>query len=338
MSEARIEIVVSGDNAEATLEQLVAQLPEGAAVVAASDGKATLADAFEQALVASGDLPSKVAQWWHATQAGDGAGPVLAFLLSAVIFAAAYGVERVAALLLARRSDSTSAPGLEYSDRVRAATHWGLWQVLRLVLFVVLCRLGIAVVAGSQSAMDALAPALLAVVMRFRIAIMLGKFLSGADDPSRRLTGLSDDEANYVMRSLYVLMACAVVPIFSREFMVSTVAAGQSGVIFAIAMRCIEGVLAMGFFFAVRKPVAGLIGSAFAPMAEPGSMTALAVKYWYVLYGFLVFLAVASDSRGFLSPEAAGASEASNYSFQIFILTPFIIARPVIRRRLIVIS
>jgi hypothetical protein len=135
MSETRIEIVVSGDNAEATLEQLVAQLPEDARVVAASDGQAAMSEAFEQALGAAGDLPARVAEWWHAAQAGDGAGPVLALLLSAVIFAAAYGVECAGVALLARRAGSTSAPGQDYSDRVRAATRWGLWQVLRLVLF-----------------------------------------------------------------------------------------------------------------------------------------------------------------------------------------------------------
>ena len=326
MSETRIEIVVSGDNAEATLAQLVAQLPEEARVSAASDGQAAMAEAFEQALAAAGDLPSRVAQWWHAAEAGDGAGPVLALLLSAVIFAAAYGVERAAVALLSRRSGGTSAPGRDYSDRVRAATRWGLWQVLRLALFFVICRAGVAAVAGPESAMAALAPVLLAVVMRFRIITTLVRFLAGAGGPSRRLAGFSDDEANHIMRTAYILMTCLAVLLFFHEFIVSTVAAGQSGVIFAIAMRAAGGVLALAFFFAVRRPVARLIGSAFAPSAEPGGMTAIAVKYWYVLYALLVGLTVASDSRGYLSPEAVGASAASNYSFQIFILTPFIVA------------
>jgi len=326
MSETRIEIVVSGDNAAATLEQLVAQLPEEARVAAASADRTTVADGFETALAAAGDLPSNVAQWWHAAEAGDGAGPVLALLLSAVIFAAAYGIERVAVALFARRSDSTSAPGLEYSDRVRAAARWGLWQVLRLVLFFVICRAGVAAVAGSGSAMALLAPILLAAVMRFRIATALAEFLAGASDPSRRLTGLADDEASHVMRSAYLLMACLAVLTFMREFIVVAVAAEQSGVAFAIAMRAIEGVLGLAFFFVVRRPVARLIGAAFAPLAEPGGMAATAVKYWYILYALLLGLTVASDSHGYLSPATGGASAASSYSFQIFILTPFIVA------------
>ncbi|MHA1108412.1 MAG: mechanosensitive ion channel domain-containing protein [Alphaproteobacteria bacterium] len=326
MSETRIEIVVSGDNAEATLEHLVAQLPDGAAVVAASNGQETVADAFEQALAAAGDLPSMVAQWWHTAQAGDGAGPVLALLLSAVIFAAAYGVERAGVAVLARRADNATAPGQEYSDRVRAAARWGLLQVLRLALFYVICRVGIAAVAGSGTAMAALAPVLLAVVMRFRILTTLVRFLAGAGDPSRRLAGLTDDEANHVMRTAYILMACLAVLLFFHEFIVSAVGAGQSGVIFAIAMRGAGGLLAVAFFFAVRRPVARLIGSAFAPAAEPGTMAAIVVKYWYVLYALLVGLTVAADSRGYLAPEAVSAGAASSYSFQIFILTPFILA------------
>ena len=77
MSETRIEIVVSGDNTDATLEQLVAQLPEEAVVVATSDGQTTVADALEQALMAAGGLPTKVVEWWRAAQADDGAGPLL---------------------------------------------------------------------------------------------------------------------------------------------------------------------------------------------------------------------------------------------------------------------
>lgn len=326
MSETRIEIVVSGGNAEATLEQLVAQLPEEARVVAASNGQTTVADAFEQALMAAGELPSTIAEWWQAAQAGDGTGPVLAFLLSAAIFAATYGVERVAIALLARRSAGQARSGQEYSDRVGSAIRWGLWQVLRLAVFFMICRAGIAAVAGSGSAMAVLAPVLLAAVMRFRIVTTLAEFLAGASDASRRPTGLDDDEARYVMRTAYYLMASLAVLTFSREFIVSAVVAGQSGALFAIAMRGAEGVLAMVFFFAVRRPVARLIGSAFAPLAESGSMAALAVKYWYVLYALLIGLTVASDSYGYLSPEAVGASTASSYSFQIFILTPFLVA------------
>jgi hypothetical protein len=91
-------------------------------------------------------------------------------------------------------------------------------------------------------------------------------------------------------------------------------------------MRAVGGVLGVAFFFTVRRPVARLIGSAFAPSAEPGSMTALAVKYWHVLYALLIGLTVAADSRGYLAPDAVGASAASSYSFQVFILTPFIVA------------
>jgi moderate conductance mechanosensitive channel len=326
MSETRIEIVVSGDNAEATLEQIVAQLPGEASVVASSDGQTVVGDAFEQALVTTGELPSRVADWWQAAQAGDGAGPVTALFLSAIIFAAVYGAERIVVALLARRSSGPDGPIPDYPERFRAAIRWGLWQVVRLALYFVIARAVVAAVAGSESTMAALAPVLLTAVMRFRIITTLIEFLAGASDASRRLTGLSDTEAGLVMRSAYLLLAVVAVLTFFREFVVSVVGAGQSGVVFAIAMRSTEGILALAFFLAIRKPIARLIGLAFAPLAKPGSMAAIAIKYWYVLYAFLLFLTVASDSYGYLFPDTAIASAASAYSFQIFTLTPFLMA------------
>ncbi|MEO1467740.1 MAG: mechanosensitive ion channel domain-containing protein [Pseudomonadota bacterium] len=113
MAETRIEIVVTGDNAEAVTDAIAAGLPEGAAVDAvavAPVADPTLGVLIGRGAVDAAELPAVIATWWRETLAGEGLDPVTGFFVALVIVAIAYGIERLVAPRLAGWPTLPEAP------------------------------------------------------------------------------------------------------------------------------------------------------------------------------------------------------------------------------------
>ncbi len=323
MADNRIVIVLPEDVAAATLEKIQAQLP-GSARILASPGDQESLHSFGGLVAAAADLPQKVSEWWVAAQS-DGIGPLAALVLTLVLFAAVYGVERLVASTVAgwvRTATSSVALG---SARTRSALNWGLSLLLRLLLFYIGCRLLIAAVADAGATMYVLGLLALAAIMRFRIVVSVLELLTGSADPARRLVALADDEARHIVRwGARVMVGIAILG-FLAAFVDQAVAADESGALFAIATYVLSAVLGIAFLLAVRQPVERLIRGSLTRGGASQSVTDRIARHWYLLYAAIFLLTALTKSLSRLSSDA-DMNAASNYSALIFILVPFAIA------------
>jgi small-conductance mechanosensitive channel len=194
------------------------------------------------------------------------------------------------------------------------------------VLFCGLSYGGIALVTSAGSPSAALATVMFGAILRFRVVVLIFEFLAAASDPARRLTGLTDDEAKQVIRAAVLVLAVITVTKFAREFLVDVVGSGASGALFAVISIGLDGLMAIAFFFVIRRPVARIITDGLGSGQTSGGVLLYFARYWYLIYSALVILTLTFQAVGYLTLQAAGATEASKFSFQIFILTPFIVA------------
>lgn len=75
MSETRIEIVVSGENADATIEKLANQLHGSEAALSVAESATGPADLIASGVNASTSLPDNVNAWFSQIGASDGYQP-----------------------------------------------------------------------------------------------------------------------------------------------------------------------------------------------------------------------------------------------------------------------
>lgn len=321
MSETRIEIVVSGENAAETMEQLTSQLPADAQVVTEGDVVPTLGELFASGAQASTGLGQKVDAWFAQMSASDGLQPLMILLLCGAVFLGAYLVERVATqVALSKLSDSDQTP-------LGKALQWGVVRVLGLVLFYGLSLVGIRALIGSDTEASELSAVALSSVMLPRAWLLIMELLSGSRDVTRRANSLSDDEAKGVVRAALTLVLFFAVTAFCRDFVVGVVDAGESGALFAVLTRALDLVAVLIFFMAIRKPVGDLITSVLSEDAgQPAAYARFLAKFWPALYIFLFMLQVLAEARGYLSGDLGEGVSALKRSFAVFVITPFIVA------------
>ncbi len=330
MSEAKVEFTVSGENAAEIAEKIRSHIPEGATLVSNDPVVPEGPSLIEVGLQNSAGLPAKLETWFSSVQAGDGPGFFLALVICAAIFAAAYGIERLLALLLLKRLTSSPASdgnGEEATaGRITAALRWGVGQAARLLVFYALSRVAFSIVFAAGSEAEELAAVALGSLMLARVWLSVLQVLTGSGDPSRRPTALTDGEATFVMRSVTILVIFLAISAFARDFVVAVVDAAESGAFFAVVTRIADGIAASVFFFVVRKPVGKLIVRAFSSGDEPGTVMTLLGRFWYLIYILLMALQVAAESRGYLAGTLGQDASALKRSFAVFVLAPFVLA------------
>lgn len=326
MADTRIEIVVSGDNAAAVVDQIARTLPSDAIVIDQADRAAVLSERIEAALAASSALSDRFSAWWQSASDAGGGGPLTALLLAILVLLAAYAVEYVLSKLVRGYFVRCNVSGDAAWSPIKAASGWGLLQALRLAAFYVITLFLVHTIFDAVSTVAVLVPVLLAGVLRVRIVMTIVEFLAASRDPGRRPTGLTDDEAAKVFRrALAVAVALGVLNV-GREFVNAAIVAADSGTAFLIAIRGIEVVLVFGLFLSIRHPIARIVRLAFAPASAQGSTAWFLLGRWYLLYGFLLVITFLTEASGLLYADAGGANASATYSFQLFILVPFILA------------
>lgn len=328
MSEAKVEFTITGENATEIADKLKAQIPEGATLVTNDAAVPEGPSMLEVGIRESAGLPAKLEAWFASVQAGEGPGFLLVLVICAVIFAVAYGVERLLASWLLKRSTPPSGEDHDAlaSRRIAAALRWGVGQTARLLVFYALGRVAFAIVFAAGSEAEELAAVALGSLMLARVWYSILELLSGSTDPERRPTALTDPEAKFVMRWVIALVVFLSASAFARDFVVAVVDAGEVGAFFAVVTRILDGIATSIFFFIVRKPVGKLIIRAFSSGDEPGVIMTLLGRYWYLLYILLMGLQVAAESRGYLAGTLGQDASALKRSFAVFVLAPFILA------------
>lgn len=327
MSETRIEIIVSGDNAAATMEQLASQLPNDAQIVTDSAVVPTLGDLFASGAQASTGLGQLVNGWFAEVGSSGGTQPVMTLVICAVIFLVAYLVERIATQVAFARLKEPTSEVDGSREPLAGALQWGIVKALGLLIFFGASIVGIKALIGSDVGASKLASVALSSVMLPRAWLFVVELLSASRDASRRANSLSDQEAKGVMRSALVLVLFFAVTAFSRDFIISVVDAGESGALFAVLTRVFDCIAASIFFLGIRKPVGVLITRALSkdPL-RPVSFVRLLSTLWPALYIFLFVLQVLAEARGYLSGSLGGDAAALKRSFAVFVITPFIVA------------
>lgn len=327
MSDTTIQITVSGDNAAETLEAITTQLPETAEIVTDQVSAPTLEDHFVSAAQASGDLPQQVSDWFAGFAASSGMSFIMALLLCGVIFAIAYGIERVLALTVLSKANAASddtEPGIA---RTGAGLRFGLVMIVRLCVFFALVRVGFWLAFPSGSEAQQMGVSLLRVLMLVRAWYGIVETLAAPNTPARRASGLTDADAASVSRATLVMLVVLFFVSIPREFVVSVVDAGQSGVVFAIFMRLLSGLAISLFFIAIRKPVGALIRLGFASNPDdPGTVVRIFALFWPAVYIALQVLQIAAEARGYLTGTFGGQASALQRSFGAIVLAPFFVA------------
>ncbi|AVL53031.1 mechanosensitive ion channel family protein [Roseobacter denitrificans] len=323
MTETRIEIVVTGGNAEATIDQLASQLQDSEAVVSGADTAAQPAELIASSISASAALPQNINAWFAQIAVSEGYQPLATLAICAVIFAIAYLLERVIARLL---SGSVSEP-VTTLQKLGNATRWGGARGLSLLAFYGMSLVGIHVVFDASTEAFELAAVALSSLMLPRAWLLVLEVLTGSQDPHRRANSLSDLEASHVMRSALCLVVFFAATAFARDFVLGVVDAGDSGALFAVATRALDAMATGFFFFSVRKPVGGLIVNALScDTGNPKLFVRLLSRFWPALYIFLFLLQIIAEARGYLSGTLGEDASALKRSFAVFVLTPFIVA------------
>ena len=328
MTQTKVEIIVSGDNAVETIEQLTSQLPAGTTIVNGTqlaERPATIDNLLEDAIIASTNFPDRIGEWiatLHVT-------PISLVSISAAIFIAAFLIERLLGLIwgmLTARQVQHSGDATSPIDSITRGLVWGGRQLTLLIVFYIICRVAIGVFLPQDSSAAAFANKSLTSVIVFRVWALIVRFLAAAGAPERRPTGLTDDEA--------ALVVWRSIPIFILSMMISFVgsfalsAVGESATILAIVCRGIAVVLIGALFIAIRKPIGRLIVLGFAADREhPGSVILVMQKLWPAIYILLLILQFLVDTKSYLSISLTGdGAGAVQRSFGAFVIAPFLVA------------
>ena len=327
MSETSIEIVVSGENARATMEQLTSQLPEGAEIVTEGAAAPTLSELFVTGFQASADLGQKVGNWFAGVEASGALQPLATLAMCAVVFLCAYVVERLATYLVFAKLRNGASDEANQPSALGAAIQWGAVKALGLFIFFGTSLIGINVLIGSATEAAKLASVALSSVMLPRAWLLIVELLSGSRDATRRANKLSDEEASGIMRAAFILVALFAVTSFARDFVVGVVDAGESGALFAVFTRVIDLIATSVFFMWVQKPVGTLITRALsADETQVAPIVRLLSRFWPALYIVLFVLQVLAEARGYLSGTLGEEAAALKRSFAVFVITPFLVA------------
>jgi small-conductance mechanosensitive channel len=316
MSETKIEITVSGDNAAETVAQITQTFPDITTVEAAGESLPTTAGALlSDGLAASAALPGRIAAWAATMEMA----PLLVILSSAAILLVVHAAE-----FAVGRVFLSAKPGGAAETR---ALRWGVVRLCQLVFFYVAGRIALTVVFPADAPSGSLALGVLAAVLPFRIWVSIIEGLTASADPTRRVTGLRDDEAAHIKRLAVIVMGFVALTGFGQYFVLDIVGAAEAGGVFALTMRILGSLFLVAFFLAVRRPVARLIRLGFASDPEnPGGFLKTVSRFWPVAYVGLLALQVSVEARSYLSPDFDGNIEALRRSFGTFVLLPFLLA------------
>lgn len=325
MADTRIEIIVSGEQAEEVARQLAGVVPADAEIVAPAGEAPGLADLLAPAIAASAELPAKFSDWYRDALGGADAGVLLPLVLAALVLVVAYaidfGASRLVRGVFVRDVDAEAV----WTERVSGAFGWTVLQALRVVIFYAASHaLAVALLPPERLAV-ALVPVLLEGALRFRIVLVVLEMLAASRAPNRRPSGLTNSEANVIFRGALPLVVTLGVLASLRAFNDTVVGAGDSAILFAIASRGIEFAAGFAYFVFIRRPITRLLRLAFASPDGDGALSGM-MGYWPVLYGLLLVLTFLTDTMGRLADPSAGSAVSASYSFQIFILTPFLLA------------
>ena len=324
MSETKVEIIVSGDNAAQTIEQITAQLPEGTTV---SDGTVPTATApsldalMEDAVIASGALPGQIGAWWAAMPVS----PFTVLVICAALFAGVYVIERLVGAVWIGKDAAPDTDGQPVGT-ISAAIQWGWRKLALLVMFFVLCRIGISTIAARPDSEGAkLAGVTLGAVMLYRGWYLIGEFLMAPRAPARRPTGLTDDEAGLILRRAVVAFVIVALMSFARGFVEDVTNAGESAVLFALATRVFSALSIALLLVSIRAPIGKLFVLGFAADPEnPGKILKLLRRFWPVVYVVLLAIQVLTEAQTVLL--GGVDSQAMQRSFGAFVIAPFLVA------------
>jgi small-conductance mechanosensitive channel len=318
MEEARIEIIVSGEGAQATLDQITSQLPADAVVASASDVQPpSFEELLENSAIASADLPAQVSNWFATVEMN----PVVVLAICAAIFVGAYLVERVLRGLFLK------GPAPAETGDVGLGLRWGLKHLIGLVIFYIVSSIAIRIALPTDGEVADLATVSLLNVTAIRLWYLIIEFLAASRDSARRPTGLSDSEASYIMRNLMIMLTVMLVLGMTREFIVSVVDAGVSGALLAISIRLVVALSICAFFLSIRKPVGKLIVLGFASDKEnPGAILLFLQRFWPAIYIFLLALQIWAEAQGYLTGTLGEGANALKRSFGALVLAPFCVA------------
>ncbi len=327
MSETKIEITVTGDNAAETIKQITSQLPAGTTVSDGSSGVdavPTLDHLLEDAVVDAADLPQQLDAWSAAMPDS----PFLVLGICAALFAAMYVIERLIGARWMVNGTSGATDTDEAAGSISRAVQWGWRKAVLLGLFYVLCRIGIALLTKEPDGEGAqLAGVALGALMLCRVWYFIADVLMAPGTPERRPTGLTDDEASLVMRRVTILIYFVAVVVFAAEFMINAVNAGDSAVVFALVMRALAALATALMLISIREPIGKLFVLGFAAdRTNPSRLMSLIQKYWPVIYILLLFMQFGTEARELLSGGVENDSAALKRSFGAFVIAPFLVA------------
>lgn len=333
MAETKIEIVVSGDNAAEVLDKVIKAVPEATVVTDTVDPSNVLSAKLDQAVAAAGDLPAKFTDWAQSLSEAGSAGPLMAFVFAALIVAGAYAIELGVFMAVRQVLASGTAGDGSGPARIRAGFRWVVVEAVRLIVFYALVKALLAAFAGSNAPVAELSAVVLQAVLRFRILYTIFEFFAASRDSARRPTGLTDAEATMIIRLAIPVLIINSLINAAQLFADSVLQAGEASILLRIVTFAFLVLIASAFFFAVRRPIARILRLAFAPESDGQSTATFLINHWYILYGLLLLLTGLTEIGGALHASVAGSDSAASYSFQVFILTPFILAGLTIWRK-----
>lgn len=165
MTQSHIEIIVSGDNAAETLEQITSQLPTDAQVVTDNVAVPTLAELFASGLQASSGLGQLVNNWFAQVGSSAELQPFMTLVICAAIFVAVYLAEQVITKMTLGNLQRRSSDPATDRHPIGAALQWGIVKAFGLLFFFAASFIAIKAIIGSENEASALASVALSSVM-----------------------------------------------------------------------------------------------------------------------------------------------------------------------------
>ncbi|GMG81539.1 hypothetical protein LNKW23_07520 [Paralimibaculum aggregatum] len=289
--------------------------PAGGAapVPAAAQGLSAVAElenALAGAFAAAGDLPASLAEAF-------GALPENALVLILFALAAAYGVERLVRLLLARAEIMT--PPASFAERLSRGGRWFAGRLLSLAVFALAARLIGRSILMPDPHVAALGFGLLHALIFARFIWAVIEALAGPGAPGRRLMGFTDAEAQHIGRDARVLVGLVGAAVVLRAVLVAMVGPVSEAVLGLLAVVLLNAAAGIWFFLRLRAPISALIDRQAGDEPHAG-WRALLARNWVWLFVAAYALDAEMKAAGVLGLLGEAARESNGAGPVILLL------------------
>lgn len=229
----------------------------------------------------------RLTAWWQEMSIEGGMDPALAILVTLGVLAVAYGIEfgvvRLIALVKERQ-----AKGKE--PKIESHIAWVVGRAASLLLFLLLCDLGIALLSTDGSTLDWISSIVIDVALRFRVFLSLIELLGRQVDNSPRVDQGSTSLSSEILRRAIPPLLVASVFFVTRTIVLQGIGPGDAVLAVGLILTMALTLATIWVFFSIRKPGAELIRRIFTHGEDPGFVVSFAMKYWYAFYAAFLIL------------------------------------------------